>query len=54
MKYLLRDKQDRNEELLDFAREHPDLTQAEIGSEFNLSRSRVSRILKKMANKEGR
>ncbi|MDP2730309.1 MAG: sigma factor-like helix-turn-helix DNA-binding protein [Dehalococcoidales bacterium] len=38
-------KTDRNKMLIDFAKSHGNLSQEEIGKQFNISGSRVSRIL---------
>jgi len=38
-------KLERNRLLLQYVREHPDLSQGEIGKVFNISRQRVCEIL---------
>ena len=40
-------KLERNRLVKDYAEKHPDLSQQEIGMFFNVSASRISRILKK-------
>ena len=38
-------KLERNKTLYDYAEKHPELSQKEIGSVFNISTSRVSKLL---------
>lgn len=44
-------KTERNQLLLKYREEHPDASLAEIGRLFNISKQRVSEILKKEENK---
>ena len=41
----MREKKERNRKLAEYARKHPDLTHAELSEIFDISRSRVTRIL---------
>lgn len=38
-------KPDRNEVLVEFVKAHPDMSLAEVGRQFNLTRERVRQIL---------
>jgi len=48
MKYDSMRKLARNAMLLEYIKVHPGLSQEEVGRAFNISGSRVSKILKKM------
>ena len=47
MVYKLRDKRKRNEQLIRYSKENPELTMREIGAVFGLSGQRVHVILSK-------
>jgi len=51
MSYKLRDKKDRNERLLKYRHEHPDITLKSLGRIFKIGESRVCQILKKYDGK---
>ena len=40
-------KLERNQALVEYAKGHPELSQKEIGDVFNITASRVNKILKK-------
>uniref|UniRef100_A0A6H2A0M4 Putative DNA binding, helix-turn-helix domain containing protein n=1 Tax=viral metagenome TaxID=1070528 RepID=A0A6H2A0M4_9ZZZZ len=50
MAYKIRDKKKRNQEVIAFKANNPDLTQEEIAAVFGIDRSRISRILKNSKN----
>jgi len=48
MTYKLRDKRDRNERLIKYHLERPDITMKSLGRIFRISESRVSQLLKRI------
>jgi len=46
MKYDALKKKERNRLLIEYRQQHPELSMAEIGKIFNISKQRVSVILK--------
>ena len=49
--YRIRDKENRNQGIVNFMRDHPKLTQEEVGEHFHIEQSRVSQILKKLGKR---
>lgn len=47
MEHTNKEKSERNQELLDYMREHPEATMKDAGDVFGLTRQRVFRILSK-------
>jgi len=53
MRYDSMRKLERNAMLLEYAKAHPEFSQVEIGRAFNISGSRVSKILKRSRKLNG-
>jgi predicted DNA-binding protein YlxM (UPF0122 family) len=53
VQYTWREKRDRNQAIIDYAKSHPGYALSEIAQFFNLSRQRVFTILKKSGVKYG-
>lgn len=47
MAYTFRQKRDRNQAIVDYAKSHPGYSLNEIAQSFNLTRQRIFQILKK-------
>lgn len=54
VKYRMRDKERRNQRIVEFTKRHPEYTHDAIAGIFHIDRSRVTRILQRAKRDKGK